>query len=286
MAVDLSKVAFTYNPNKKESKNVYVLKDINLHIENKGEIICIVGHTGSGKSTLMQLLNALLFPTKGEVKVDDIVIKSKNNKNLKYIRKKIGLVFQFPEYQLFEETVLKDVAFGPANFGLDNPEERAKKALQLLSIEENRYNKNPYHCSGGQMRKIAIAGIIASDPEILILDEPTVGLDPLAKEDFVNLLKQIHEKDNRTIIIVTHDMDVLWNIATRVLVVDDEQIVFDGSKYDLFKNEEYVYSHSLDLPNIVKIMKEIKNKLNIDIDIYQDTIEKAFLELKRYEDEQ
>lgn len=286
MAVDLSKVAFTYYPNKKESKNVYVLKDINLHIENKGEIICIVGHTGSGKSTLMQLLNALIFPTKGEVKIDDVVIKSKNNKNLKYIRKKIGLVFQFPEYQLFEETILKDVAFGPTNFGLDDPEGRARKALNTFGIEENRFNKNPYNCSGGQMRKIAIAGIIASDPEILILDEPTVGLDPLAKEDFINLLKKIHKTDNRTIIIVTHDMDVLWSIASRVLVIDNEQIVFDGSKYDLFKDEEYVYSHSLDLPNIIKIMKEIKERLNIDIDIYQDDIEKAFLELKRYEDEQ
>lgn len=286
MAVDISKVNFTYYPNRKKEKNRYVLKDLNLHVDNTGEIICIVGHTGSGKSTLMQLMNALIFPTEGEVKVDDIVIKSKNNKNLKYVRKKIGLVFQFPEYQLFEETVLKDVAFGPKNFGLDNPIERAKDALKLFGLDEKYYERNPYHCSGGQMRKFAIAGILASSPEVLILDEPTVGLDPLAKSEFVKMLKDIHNKENKTIIIVTHDMDVLWSIAKRVIVLDSEQIVFDGSKYDLFKDEEFVLKHSLDLPDIIKVCKEVKEKLNIPIDIYQDTVEDAYLEIKRCLDEQ
>ena len=286
MAIDFSQVAFTYYPNKKERLNQYVLNDINLHINTKGEIICIVGHTGSGKSTLMQLLNALIFPTKGEVKIDDAIIKSKNNKNLKEIRKKVGLVFQFPEYQLFEESIIKDVSFGPKNFGLENPEEHAKEALKLFGFDEKMYNRNPYHCSGGQMRKIAIAGIIASKPEVLILDEPTVGLDPLAKQDLIDLLKKIHKDEDKTIILVTHDMDVVWDIATRVILLDNETIVFDGNKYDLFKDEKLVYEHYLDLPNLIKILKEIKEKLNLDIDIYQDSIEKAFNEIKRCQDEQ
>lgn len=285
MAIDFSKVAFTYYPNKKEKLNNYVLKDLNLHIETKGEIICIVGHTGSGKSTLMQLLNALLFPTVGEVRIDAAVIKPKNNKNLKDIRRKIGLVFQFPEYQLFEESIIKDVSFGPKNFGLDNPEQKAKDALKLFGFDEKMFDRNPYHCSGGQMRKIAIAGIIASSPEVLILDEPTVGLDPLAKSDLINLLKSIHQKDDKTIILVTHDMDVVWDIATRVILIDKETIVFDGNKYDLFKDEKLVYEHYLDLPSLVKLLKELKERLNLDIDVYQDTIEKAFNEIKRCQDE-
>lgn len=281
MGVNFQDVAFTYFPNKKELKNIYVLKDINLSIDTKDEFICVVGHTGSGKSTLMQLMNALLLPTKGKINIDEKEIKPKNNKNLKEIRKKIGLVFQFPEYQLFEDTILKDVSFGPTNFKLDNPVERAKNALAKFNIDEKFYERNPYRLSGGEMRKVAISGILASEPEVLILDEPTVGLDPYTKEELINLLLKIKEEDHKTIIIVTHDMNVLWRVATRVILVDEAGICYDGNKYDLFKNSELVKAHYLEDPDIVKILKEVKNTLNIDIDPFQDDINKAVLEIER-----
>ena len=279
MGINFQKVGFTYFPHKKVSKNQYILEDVDLNISEKEEFICVVGHTGSGKSTLIQMMNALLVPTVGSVTVDDNEITFKKQKNLKNVRKKVGLVFQFPEYQLFEETVLKDVCFGPSNFKLDNPETRAKEALEKLKVDKSYYEKSPFKLSGGEMRKVAISGILASDPEVLILDEPTVGLDPLAKKELVNLLREINEK--KTIIIVTHDMNVVWKVATRVIVLDESKIIYDGNKYDLFKNEEFLSKHSLDLPDVIKIMKELKEKLNVDIDIYQDNLKKAYAELER-----
>lgn len=274
MGINFSKVAFTYNPQRKKEKNNYIIEDINLSINNESEFICVLGHTGSGKSTLVQMMNALLIPTIGEVCIFDNTVTNKKQNNLKDIRKRVGLVFQFPEYQLFEETVLKDVCFGPKNFKISDPETKAKNALSLFKLGEKFYNKNPFMLSGGEMRKVAISGILASEPDVLILDEPTVGLDPLTKQELVNLLKKINQ-DNKTVIIVTHDMDVVWQVATRVIVIDENKIVFDGNKYDLFKNEDLVTKHSLDLPEIVKILKGVKEKLNIDIDEYQDDLIKA-----------
>ena len=274
MGINFSKVAFTYNPQRKLEKNSYIIQDINLTIDNESEFICVLGHTGSGKSTLVQMMNALLIPTIGEVEVFGNKITAKKQDKLKDIRKKVGLVFQFPEYQLFEETVLKDVAFGPKNFRLDNPEQKAKEALELFKLGERFYNKNPFLLSGGEMRKVAISGILASNPDVLILDEPTVGLDPLTRKELVNLLKNIN-KDGKTVIIVTHDMDVVWEVATRVIVIDENEIVYDGDKYNLFKNKELVKKHSLDLPELVKILKCLKEKLNIDLDEYQDNLDDA-----------
>lgn len=274
MGINFSKVAFTYNPQRKLEKNSYIIQDINLTIDNESEFICVLGHTGSGKSTLVQMMNALLIPTIGEVEVFGNKITAKKQDKLKDVRKKVGLVFQFPEYQLFEETVLKDVAFGPKNFKLDNPEQKAKEALELFKLDERFYNKNPFLLSGGEMRKVAISGILASNPDVLILDEPTVGLDPLTRKELVNLLKNIN-KDGKTVIIVTHDMDVVWEVATRVIVIDENEIVYDGNKYNLFKNKELVKKHSLDLPELVKILKCLKEKLNIDLDEYQDNLDDA-----------
>lgn len=284
MGINISKVAFTYFPNRKEEKNNYILKDVNLKINDKNEFIAIVGHTGSGKSTLIQLMNALIVPTLGSVTVDDNVVTKKKQKNLKQIRRKVGVVFQFPEYQLFEETVLKDVSFGPKNYKLDEPEERAKKAMSLLNIDEKYYERHPLILSGGEMRKVAISGILASNPEILILDEPTVGLDPFTKNELITLLEKIAKE--KTVIFVTHDMDVLWRVATRVIVLDNQKIVYDGDKYELFKDEEFLLEHSLDLPEVIKTLKELREKLNIKFDIYQDNIEeaaKAIVEAMKHE---
>lgn len=276
MGINFSKVAFTYNPQRKTEKNRYVISDVDLQINDSNEFICILGHTGSGKSTLVQMMNALLVPTKGEIDIDGNVITPKKQENLKSVRKKVGLVFQFPEYQLFEETVLRDVSFGPKNFRIENPEEKAKEAMSLFKLDNSFYDKNPFLLSGGEMRKVAISGILASDPEVLILDEPTVGLDPLTKQELIDLLKRINQENKKTVIIVTHDMDVVWQVATRVVVIDDNKIVYDGNKYDLFKNEQLIRQHSLDVPEIIKILKELNDKLKINIDVYQDNLESAY----------
>lgn len=282
MGINFSKVGFTYNPQKKTKKNQYILEDVDLNISEKDEFICVVGHTGSGKSTLIQMMNALLVPTVGTVTVDDNEITYKKQKNLKSVRKKVGLVFQFPEYQLFEETVIKDVAFGPTNFKLDKPVDKAKEALEKLKVDKSFYEKSPFKLSGGEMRKVAISGILASEPEVLILDEPTVGLDPLARKELISLLRDINEK--KTVIIVTHDMNLVWKVATRVIVLDETKIIYDGNKYDLFKDEEFINKHSLDLPDVVKILKELVIKLGLestDINIYQDDLKSAYNELER-----
>lgn len=280
MAINLSKVSYTYNPHRRKQLNTYVLEDANISIETNGEFIAICGHTGSGKSTLIQLLNALLVPTIGEVDIDGNIITNKKAKNLKDIRKKVGLVFQFAEYQLFEESVLKDIAFGPLNFRMINPYEKAKEALKLVGLDESFLEKSPFKLSGGEMRKVAIAGILASNPDVLVLDEPTVGLDPFARKELIDLLKDIN-KQGKTVIIVTHDMEVVSKLAKRAIVLDESRIIFDGSINELFKNEELLKEHSLELPEIVSILKELKHRLNVDLDIYKYTVEDATEEIKR-----
>lgn len=277
MGINFSKVNYTYAPQKKKGKNKYILEDINLTISEKNEFITIVGHTGSGKSTLVQMMNALLVPTTGSVTVFGNEITYKKQKNLKRLRKNVGLVFQFPEYQLFEETVLKDVCFGPKNYKLENPVAKAKEALTSVKIYEDKYEKSPFRLSGGEKRKVAIAGILASEPNVLILDEPTVGLDPQTKKELLLLLKEINKE--KTVIIITHDMNALWEVSTRVIVLDDKKIVYDGDKYTLFKNEELVRKHSLDYPDIIKIMNTIKEKTGKDMDVYKENIDDAFDEL-------
>lgn len=277
MGINFSKVNYTYAPQKKKVKNKYILEDINLTISEKNEFITIVGHTGSGKSTLVQMMNALLVPTTGSVTVFGNEITYKKQKNLKGLRKNVGLVFQFPEYQLFEETVLKDVCFGPKNYKLENPVAKAKEALTSVKIYEDKYEKSPFRLSGGEKRKVAIAGILASEPNVLILDEPTVGLDPQTKKELLLLLKEINKE--KTIIIITHDMNALWEVSTRVIVLDDKKIVYDGDKYTLFKNEELVRKHSLDYPDIIKIMNTVKEKTGKDMDVYKENIDDAFDEL-------
>ena len=197
------------------------------------------------------------------------------------VRKKVGLVFQFPEYQLFEETVLKDVMFGPKNFGLDDIENRSKEALKKVGISEELFSESPFSLSGGQMRRVAIAGILASDPDVLIFDEPTVGLDPKGKQELLDLLNSLNTIYHKTIIFITHDMEVVAKMSKRVLVLDKGEIVFDGSKDELFRNEEIIRDHSLTLPSVVKMLIKIKEKLNIDIDVYKYDIESAYNELRR-----
>ena len=306
MGINLSEVNLAYLKEKK--KYNYAISNINLHIDNEDEFIAIVGHTGSGKSTLVQVLNNLLVPTFGHISInfrendndvyynikasgkkikyaiskDEVNVKYKSRVSLKALRKHIGLVFQFPEYQIFEETVLKDIMFGPKNFLRDEAKakEEAIKIAEMMNISD-LLDKSPFMLSGGQMRKVAIAGILASKPEILVLDEPTVGLDPIAKKDLLEFLKYLNEVEHKTIIIITHDMDVVGEYAKRTIVLNKGNIMYDGSKDEMFRNEEVVKSCNLNYPNIVKILAGLKAKLNIDLDIYKYNIDDAFKELHR-----
>ena len=262
MGINFQNVTFKYS--KKASKNI--LNNINLSFEKNDEFVMIVGHTGSGKSTLVQHMNALLLPTSGEVHIYDKVVKPKTKIKLKLIREKIGLVFQFPEYQLFEDSVIKDISFGPKNFGKTKEEanELAIKAAQAAGVNEELLEKSPFNLSGGQMRRVAIAGILASDPEVLILDEPTVGLDPVGKDNLMNLLVDIQKKTSKSIIMITHDMDNVARFAKRVIVLNKGVVVFDGTPQSLFDNQLLLKEHNLALPECAKYAQALKEKGLID----------------------
>lgn len=257
MGISFQNVSFSYDKIASET-----LKNVNLKIAKENEFITILGHTGSGKSTLVQLMNALNLPQDGVVEVAGIKIYSKNKELLKPVRRYVGLVFQFPEYQLFEETVLKDVMFGPKNFlGKDaDVLEEAKLALKMVNLDPTLYDRSPFNLSGGQMRRVAIAGILASSPNILVLDEPTVGLDPKGKTELLEMLVKIQKETNKTIIIITHDMNLVARYAKRCIVLDEGEIVYDGNKNEMFENEAFLEKHNLSLPDVSKLAKTLKNK--------------------------
>ena len=281
MGIKFEKVTHTFkNP---DGKGCFVaMEDISLNIDAKSEFVAVCGHTGSGKSTLIQHMNALLFPSSGNLEIFGRVIKKKRNRKLNEIRKKVGLVFQFPEYQLFDETVLKDVMFGPINFGLKKEEakEKAINALKMVGFEENLYDQSPFKLSGGQMKKASIAGILALEPDIIVLDEPTRGLDPQSSLEVMELFDSIHKKYDKTIVIITHDMDIVAKYAKRVVVLKDGKKVYDGSKLDLFTDKDFNTFH-LDYPSSMKLAIDLKNKLNLDINTNVFTLEELIKELER-----
>lgn len=267
MGIKFEKVTHIYKGLNK--KQFYVaIEDIDLDIKAEGEFIAVVGKTGSGKSTLIQHMNALLTQTSGKITIFDKEIKIKKNKGLNQIRKNVGLVFQFPEYQLFEETVLKDIAFGPKNFGLSNEEalNKAKETCKIVGIDESLWEKSPFNLSGGQMRRVAIAGILSMEPKILVLDEPTRGLDPEGRKEIMELFIKLHKEYNKTIVLVTHDMDIVAEYASRVIVMNDSKKVFDGTKDELFSSPDFDKFH-LDRPSIQKAVMYLNEKLNKNIPI-------------------
>ncbi|MCM1260468.1 MAG: energy-coupling factor transporter ATPase [Prevotella sp.] len=258
MGIDFQNVDFKYA----KKAAIKQLDQVSFSIQAKDEFVMILGQTGSGKSTLVQHMNGLLLASGGQVRIfDQNIIRSKKLK-LKPIRRHIGLVFQFPEYQIFESTVLKDVMFGPKNFGKtkEEAEQLAKDACQLIGITSDMLERSPFNLSGGQMRRVAIAGSLAIDPDILILDEPTVGLDPKGKDELMDLLVDIQQKTHKTIIMITHDMDIVANYAKRVLVMNHGKLVYDGSVQALFENEFYLKQYNLDLPTSALLAKGLKEK--------------------------
>ncbi len=267
------------------SKKTYkAIQNISLSIESKDEFIALVGHTGSGKSTLAKHMNALMFPTEGYLNIFNETITKKRDKKVKYnnLRRQVGLVFQFPEYQLFEETVEKDIMFGPLNYKVPFEEAKrlAKEAIQLVGLDDSYLKRNPFNLSGGEKKRVSIAGILAMDPKILVLDEPTSGLDPHGRQVLMELFSDIHRKTGKSVIIITHDMDLVYRYFKRVIVLKDGMLSFDGSPDDLFRSDIIEQNH-LDLPNTVKALKYIKDKQGINLDIYQKTPEEAAIELRR-----
>jgi len=282
MGIHFREVSHQYNSFSNISASA--IHHISLSIEEKGEFIALIGHTGSGKTTLAKHMNALIFPTEGTVEIFGKTIEKKRNKKISYndIRQSVGLVFQFPEYQLFEDTVLKDVMFGPLNFHKEKEEAMrlAKEALRLVGLDESYDNRNPYNLSGGEKKRVSIAGILAMDPKILVLDEPTSGLDPRGREILMDLFVDIHQKTNKSVIIITHDMDLVYRYFNRVIVMYEGEKRFDGKPDDLFKDDAFIQQY-LDYPNTVKIMKYLNQKLSLNLNIYQKTIDDVVREIKK-----
>ncbi len=254
MSVEFKDVSYNYIS--QVNTLIQAIKNINLKIED-GEFVSLVGKTGCGKSTLVQNINALLKPANGIVVVDDFIVKNEKLKNVHTLRKKVGMAFQFAENQLFEETVIKDVMFGPINFGYSKEEalNLAKKALHTVSIDESLFERRPHELSGGQMRRVALAGVLAYGPDILILDEPTAGLDPIGQVEMMDLFKKLNE-DGKTIIMVSHCYNHVYDYSKRVVMLDDGEIVFDGSPKCFFETE-LILENSIEYPDVLRFAKQL-----------------------------
>lgn len=278
MQIKISNLSYTYLA--KTPNEVEALHNVSLDIP-EDKITAIIGHTGSGKSTLIQTLNGLLLPTSGEVRVGEYLItsKKKKNKKIKELRKSLAIVFQFPEYQLFEETVEKDVAFGLKNYGYKEDEaiKLAHKALEEVGIDKSFYKRSPFELSGGEKRRVAIAGIIALNPDILVLDEPTAGLDPLGSKIILNLIDKFN-KEGKTIILVTHDMNIVLNYSDHVVVMNNGKVAFEGTPSELFSGD--ISTYSIDVPELFKFVKLLESK-GIKLDVSKiRTIDDLICQLK------
>ena len=277
MGIALENVSFTYQEGTPLASTA--LSDVSLTIEDSS-YTALIGHTGSGKSTILQLLNGLLVPSQGSVRVFDTLITSTSkNKDIRQIRKQVGLVFQFAENQIFEETVLKDVAFGPQNFGVseEDAEQIAREKLALVGIDESLFDRSPFELSGGQMRRVAIAGILAMEPAILVLDEPTAGLDPLGRKELMNLFKKLHQS-GMTIVLVTHLMDDVAEYANQVYVMEKGRLVKGGKPSDVFQDVVFMEEVQLGVPKITAFCKRLADRgvsfkrLPIKIDEFKESL--------------
>ncbi|MGB4962252.1 MAG: energy-coupling factor transporter ATPase [Streptococcus suis] len=259
MGIHLQEVSYTYQAGTPfEGRALF---GVDLEIVD-GSYTALIGHTGSGKSTILQLLNGLNIPTSGNVIVDDMVINATSDKKgIKQVRKKVGLVFQFPESQVFDETVLKDVAFGPQNFGIsqEEAEKIAREKLALVGISEDLFERSPFELSGGQMRRVAIAGILAMEPNVLVLDEPTAGLDPAGRQELMNIFKQLHA-NGMTIVLVTHLMDDVANYADWVYVMEKGKLIRSGKPRDVFQEVEFLETIKLGVPKITKFAANLERR--------------------------
>lgn len=262
MDIKLQQVSYAYAKGTPFEKRA--LYDVDLMI-NSGTYQAIIGHTGSGKSTILQHFNGLLKPTTGKVYIGDRVIEAgKKAKELKPIRQKVGIVFQFPEHQLFEETVRKDIMFGPMNFGVSEQEadRRARELIQLVGLSEAVLEKSPFDLSGGQMRRVAIAGVLAMEPEIIVLDEPTAGLDPRGQKEIMDMFYTLHKERGLTTILVTHSMEDAARYADEIAIMHEGRCVLTGAPRELFADAETLQTYRLQLPRIVRFQHQVEKMMN------------------------
>lgn len=282
MGISFKGVSHKYRGLRRKDITV-ALDNINLTIDEKDEFIFVIGRTGSGKSTLISHMNGLLLPTEGEIDICGYHLTRKVRKNpkLKPVRKKIGFVFQFPEYQLFEENVYKDIIFAPTNFGFkkEEIEESLNEVCKILNIPEVLLKKSPFNLSGGQMRKVAIAGVLAYKPDILILDEPTRGLDPQSAEEIMEIFYKIHKDFHKTIIAISHDMDLVYKYATRCVVMKNAKVCYDGTAKELFSTDIYKEYH-LRKPEILSVIDRINENTNANLSYDIHSSDELILKLK------
>lgn len=286
MQISLKNVSYTYNYKTPYAREV--LKDINLKID-EGSYTVIIGKTGSGKSTLIEHINGLLLPTKGEVAVDNILITNPQSKKerrelaktLKILRQDVAVLFQFSEQQLFETSVLKDIIFAPLNYGVAEEKaiSKAKELIKLVGLDESYLDKSPFELSGGEMRKVALCGVLALEPKVLILDEPTVALDYQSREEIMAMVKRLKEEFDMTIVLVTHNMDYVLEYADKVFVLKNGEISFEGKAEDLFLNEQILKENSLELPEVLKFYKKLEAN-NIVLDVFPRKYEELINDLK------
>ncbi|MBO7363914.1 MAG: energy-coupling factor transporter ATPase [Lachnospiraceae bacterium] len=278
MQLELKSVSLVYDPDVQNPKKA--VDDISLTLR-KGEFAGLIGHTGSGKSTLVQIMNGLLKPTEGTVLLDGQDVHEKGFP-LRNLRRQVGLVFQYPEYQLFEETVLKDVCFGPKNLGLpkEEQEERAKKALSRVGLDARYYDASPFELSGGEKRRAAIAGVLAMEPDILILDEPTAGLDPQGRNDLLAEIRKLNEEEGTGIVLVSHSMEDVAAYASRLLVMNHARLVYDDTPRHVFEHYKELEAMGLSAPQVVYVMHALEARgLDVRTDVL--TIEEAKREILR-----
>lgn len=280
MDISFKTVSYTYQPNTPFEH--HALENVSFHIP-KGQFVAIVGHTGSGKSTLIQHLNGLVRPTKGEVTIGPYSLKpGVKLRDMKDLRKKVGVVFQYPEHQLFEETVEKDIAFGPKNFGVEASEitNRIPEVMKAVQLPMDILKRSPFELSGGQMRRVAIAGVLAINPEVLVLDEPTAGLDPRGQKDMMEMFHSLHHKKQLTTVLVTHSMEDALHYADAVIILDHGKKYMEGIPNDLFVQKDKLQAVQLDLPEIIHFLRELNEKFGISIPYRKQTIEELAVEIK------
>lgn len=283
MSIILKNATYTYMANTPFERTA--IKDINLEI-GEGEFVAIIGHTGSGKSTLVQHLNGLLKPSQGMVMVNGVDLHQKGE-TAKTAKRSVGMVFQYPEHQLFEETVYADIAFGPRNLGVPEEEvdKRVRRAMEFVHLDFAMYqDRSPFQLSGGQMRRVAIAGVVALQPQYLILDEPAAGLDPCGRDDIFTKLIELHKKTETTIILVSHNMDDVAKMANRLIVMHEGEISLDGSPKEIFKHTEKLKAAGVDVPQVTALLNRLKvTGLEIDEHILtvDDAVENIIASLRR-----
>ncbi|MFD1021236.1 energy-coupling factor ABC transporter ATP-binding protein [Thalassobacillus hwangdonensis] len=279
MDIAFKNVSFTYQPNTPFEH--HALNDLNFEAKS-GSFVAVIGHTGSGKSTLIQHLNGLLNPTEGVVSIGGYrLVAGEKTKDIRSLREKVGVVFQYPEHQLFEETVAKDIAFGPMNFGVgqDDIQQRTREVLTAVNLPEEVLERSPFDLSGGQMRRVAIAGVLAMEPEVLVLDEPTAGLDPRGQREIMEMFYKMHQEKKLTTFLVTHSMEDALRYADHILIMNQGEIHMEGTPEEIFEDGAPLKDVQLDLPEVVQFLKAIEDRFDVKIPYRHQTIAQLAKEL-------